>query len=168
MGIAWTDPCPNAAPISARVCWANCRRSCTNCKLTRAPTSARARPARSGASERPIAMQATGNRLTPSKAVYSHLPHRSVFLLEKSSMHVELACLIDFRENRDCIPLLFSFLFFLPYPPPPRILLFSAENDRLIISDNPNYYFAHLFEHQKRRFICIYRFFFRCMVRTLL
>lgn len=36
---AWIDPFPNAVPVWVLVCWANCLKNCTNCKLTLALTS---------------------------------------------------------------------------------------------------------------------------------
>lgn len=36
---AWIDLFPNAVPVWVLVCWANCLKSCTNCKLTLVLTS---------------------------------------------------------------------------------------------------------------------------------
>lgn len=36
---AWIDLFPNAVPVWVLVCWANCLKNCTNCKLTLVLTS---------------------------------------------------------------------------------------------------------------------------------
>lgn len=67
---AWIDPCPSAAPTSAPVCWANCRRSFTSYSRTPTPTWERARLARNAACcycPRATAMQATGTRSIESE-----------------------------------------------------------------------------------------------------
>lgn len=45
---AWISPFPNAVPVWVLVCWANCLKNCTNCKLTLALTSGLELLARSG------------------------------------------------------------------------------------------------------------------------
>lgn len=137
LSLAWIDPCPSVAPTSAPVCWANCPKSCTNCRRTPAPTREVARLARNAACPRATAMQAMethmmeSERSSPPSALVNLIP-----LFQPSLMIADAcgSCLLDRLQRNLDVPQCPCSLFLLlksPFLTENKIYKYKAESNPL-------------------------------------